>query len=582
MRTDITPILNSQMSASSKGSAEIGLTNQLLEVGVNQPEFNRVLEQQSRKSAPPSTHNQHDSRPEKQSSSRSEAKPDRDSGKPLPSDRAEHQQQAKQTEDSRRSKEQQRKDQIDDHRQSNSRQAADKLDSEADEQRLVDRQTQQRQVIHCQAKSDSDKSSADSSPEMLNSLNEELSSLEQSELTQFSDEIVLAPEQVLENTEQPIQISNELLEKAKQTLQADQSEADLDLALQQEDALSALSEEERQLLEQQMLKPEDVEGEGFVDGQSSLIDENTDPAATQAQVSLQQQPAFTAEPLDADVVSNERQSVKPSISSSQAAQSTNQAADKSAIQETLELAEPESWELGKEKKADVNQQFVKPELKVSANEASMTSPVQERLAALAKALDRMAGGGEKSSSGTSPVVDAAKPTTIQRGSESLIQAQTQANPTRVQNSAIQTPMQAGLQNAMMQREWASELGQRLMMMVASKLQSAQIQLNPREMGPIDIKVVMQQEQANVVFSSQVTQTREAIEQAIPRLREMFEESGVGLADVDVRDQDAHQSKQREGQQAQQGKSWQNDSASEDDVVSENTVVQSVGLVDYYA
>ena len=117
-------------------------------------------------------------------------------------------------------------------------------------------------------------------------------------------------------------------------------------------------------------------------------------------------------------------------------------------------------------------------------------------------------------------------------------------------------------------------------MVSSKIQSAQIQLNPRDMGPIDIKVSMQQDQANVVFSTQVSQTKEALELALPRLREMFEENGLGLADVDVQQQDANESHQ--GQAQQDGGSLEQSES--DSVETESQVVQqhSVGLVDYYA
>ena len=93
---------------------------------------------------------------------------------------------------------------------------------------------------------------------------------------------------------------------------------------------------------------------------------------------------------------------------------------------------------------------------------------------------------------------------------------------------------------------------------------------------------MQQEQAHVVFSSQVLQTREALEQALPRLREMFDQNGVDLANVDVRDQDAQQSQQRQSQQAQDGKSWQGEDQADDIETSETEVTLSQGLVDYYA
>ena len=76
-----------------------------------------------------------------------------------------------------------------------------------------------------------------------------------------------------------------------------------------------------------------------------------------------------------------------------------------------------------------------------------------------------------------------------------------------------------------------------MWMVGRSAQSASLRLSPAELGPIEIRLSLQQEQASVAFTAQHALTREALEAAIPRLREMFNESNLQLVNVDVSQRD---------------------------------------------
>lgn len=78
--------------------------------------------------------------------------------------------------------------------------------------------------------------------------------------------------------------------------------------------------------------------------------------------------------------------------------------------------------------------------------------------------------------------------------------------------------------------------QRVMWMSSQQVQTAEIALDPPELGPLQVRVSNQGEQTSVVFSSQHAQVRDALDQSLPRLREMMEEQGVDLADVNVSDQ----------------------------------------------
>ncbi len=87
--------------------------------------------------------------------------------------------------------------------------------------------------------------------------------------------------------------------------------------------------------------------------------------------------------------------------------------------------------------------------------------------------------------------------------------------------------------------WSNEVGQRVMWMVNTDLQQAQLQLNPKHLGPIEIKITLTaDQQVNVHFLTHSTTVKEALDQALPRLREVFDQSGLNLNDVNVQ-QESH-------------------------------------------
>jgi len=81
--------------------------------------------------------------------------------------------------------------------------------------------------------------------------------------------------------------------------------------------------------------------------------------------------------------------------------------------------------------------------------------------------------------------------------------------------------------------WGEQIGQRVMLMAANQLQTAEIRLTPAEMGPLRVQVSLDDGATNVSFHAQHAVTREAIEQALPRLREMLAENGLSLGQADV-------------------------------------------------
>lgn len=80
---------------------------------------------------------------------------------------------------------------------------------------------------------------------------------------------------------------------------------------------------------------------------------------------------------------------------------------------------------------------------------------------------------------------------------------------------------------------SSELNEKIAIMAGKELQTATIRLDPSEMGSMNIKLSMQNDQATVVIHAQNAQSRELLEQQLPRLREMLQQQGIALGDTQV-------------------------------------------------
>lgn len=85
-------------------------------------------------------------------------------------------------------------------------------------------------------------------------------------------------------------------------------------------------------------------------------------------------------------------------------------------------------------------------------------------------------------------------------------------------------------------QWEGEMAGRLSVLLKNGIQEASLKLNPPELGRMDIRIATEGDQARISFSVQNPEARDALEQSMPRLREMFEQGGLQLAHSDVSDQ----------------------------------------------
>ena len=82
--------------------------------------------------------------------------------------------------------------------------------------------------------------------------------------------------------------------------------------------------------------------------------------------------------------------------------------------------------------------------------------------------------------------------------------------------------------------WQGDFGQRVALLAKSGLQRADIKLNPAHLGPVEVRISMNDDQqASVTFFAKHSVVRDAIEASMPRLREMLSEQGMNLVDSQV-------------------------------------------------
>ena len=138
-------------------------------------------------------------------------------------------------------------------------------------------------------------------------------------------------------------------------------------------------------------------------------------------------------------------------------------------------------------------------------------------------------------------------------------------------------------------DWGQGLGDRLLWMIGQRQQVVllhqrqqvvQLHLNPPDLGSLKITLTLEQDQASVQFASAHASVREAIESAMPRLREMLADSGITLGEAKVGAETFREPTQRDAP-TQPGRSAASTAESDQDAAP-HALLQMRSLVDIYA
>lgn len=136
--------------------------------------------------------------------------------------------------------------------------------------------------------------------------------------------------------------------------------------------------------------------------------------------------------------------------------------------------------------------------------------------------------------------------------------------------------------------WSDAVVDKVMWFSANQINSAEIKLNPPDLGPLQVRISTQQDQTtSVVFSSPHAAVRDALDQALPRLRDMFGGQGLQLSDASVGGQAQRQQQQGDNNPSAQSRNsnWFGSEDNGDTPVAVTRVVGprlSTSAVDAYA
>jgi flagellar hook-length control protein FliK len=81
--------------------------------------------------------------------------------------------------------------------------------------------------------------------------------------------------------------------------------------------------------------------------------------------------------------------------------------------------------------------------------------------------------------------------------------------------------------------WSQEFGEKIVWAAHNDLHTAQININPPQLGPVQITLSMNGDQLSASFVSAHNEVRQAIEDSLPRLKEIFSGAGINLGDANV-------------------------------------------------
>jgi flagellar hook-length control protein FliK len=84
--------------------------------------------------------------------------------------------------------------------------------------------------------------------------------------------------------------------------------------------------------------------------------------------------------------------------------------------------------------------------------------------------------------------------------------------------------------------WDKAINQQVVWMVQNKLQTASLTINPPHLGPVQVMMQIDNQQATVQFVSAQPEIREALQNALPLLADMLKQSGIQLGHADVSSQ----------------------------------------------
>ena len=160
-----------------------------------------------------------------------------------------------------------------------------------------------------------------------------------------------------------------------------------------------------------------------------------------------------------------------------------------------------------------------------------------------------------------------------------------AAPTARPESArdVSQPLPVTLPTPVSSPDFPQAMGVQLSVLAKSGVEYAELHLNPAEMGPVSVQIVVDGTQARVEFGADVAATRHAIETGLPELASALREAGLTLTGGGVSQHSRGRQSSADGSPDRSGRSGRLDPIGSGEPITATTRrIVNAGGVDLYA
>jgi len=130
--------------------------------------------------------------------------------------------------------------------------------------------------------------------------------------------------------------------------------------------------------------------------------------------------------------------------------------------------------------------------------------------------------------------------------------------------------------------WDRAINQQVVWMVQNKLQTASLTINPPHLGPVQVMMQINNNEATVQFLSAQPEIREVLQNALPLLADMLKQSGIQLGHADVSSQQRNSDSRPSTNQSKTNKNLAENSITEPAINTQSSKNTGQGLINLIA
>lgn len=97
------------------------------------------------------------------------------------------------------------------------------------------------------------------------------------------------------------------------------------------------------------------------------------------------------------------------------------------------------------------------------------------------------------------------------------------------------PLAVAIETPVAHPRFAEDTAEKLVTLVTRGIERAELRVSPAELGPVEVRIDVRAGEASLAIVAAQPETRSALEQALPALRELLAQQGLTLGEATVRD-----------------------------------------------